>query len=349
MAGRGARRATILVADDVAANVALLGHALEAIYEVRIAHDGGSALQEARREPLPDLILLDVMMPGIGGLDACRALHEDPLTRHIPVVFVTALGEVADEEHGFEAGAVDYLTKPVHPALLRARVRTHLDIADQRRALESLVRERTAELAETQLEIVRRLGRAAEYRDNHTGMHVIRMSRMTELLGRAWGLDERETSLLLNASPMHDIGKIGVPDRVLLKPGILGAADWQLLRSHTTMGAAIIGEHRSALLREARIIALSHHEKWDGTGYPGGLAGEAVPLSGRLAALADVFDALTSERPYKRAWRVDEAVALIRAESGKHFEPRLIRVFDEVLPELLRCREQYPDDIVAGG
>jgi putative two-component system response regulator len=283
------------------------------------------------------------MMPEMDGYEVCQRLKADPRTRSIPVIFITAKDETEDETRGFALGCVDYITKPVSPPIVRARVKTHLALYDQERALEGLVRLRTAELHETRLEVIRRLGRAAEYRDNETGLHVIRMSHYTRLLALAAGLSEDEAELLLNAAPMHDVGKIGIPDSILLKKGPLCEDEWKVMRMHPYMGAQIIGEHDNELLRTARSIAYCHHEKWDGSGYPRRLAGEAIPLHGRLVAIADVFDALTTARPYKLAWPVNEAVEAVRRGAGHHFDPQLVPVFLDILPEILAIRERYAE------
>jgi putative two-component system response regulator len=207
-----------------------------------------------------------------------------------------------------------------------------------------MVEDRTAELLNTRLEIIRRLGRAAEYRDNETGMHIMRMSHMARLLALAHGLSEEKAEVLFQASPMHDVGKIGTPDHVLLKPDRLNEEEWALIKKHTTMGAAIIGEHPSDLMETARVVALHHHERWDGTGYPSGLKGEDIPIEARIVALADVFDALLSVRPYKQAWSIEETLQYIRESSGSHFDPRLVETFLRILPECLAVRETYRDD-----
>ncbi len=337
------RAATILVVDDIPENIDVLAGILRPEHRVRAATNGPSALELARKSP-PDLILLDIMMPGMDGFEFCRLLKSDPMTRPIPVIFVTAMGEVQDEAHGFEVGCVDYLTKPVSPPVVRQRVRTHLALYDRNRALESQVRERTAELDDTRLQVIHRLGRAAEYRDNETGMHVIRMSHYAYAIGRAHGLDPTEAELLLSAAPMHDVGKIGIPDDVLLKPGKFNERERECMRKHCEYGAAIIGDYPHPLFQASRVIALSHHERWNGTGYPHGLKAEAIPLMGRIVALADVFDALTTQRPYKAAWSVDEALDYITRERGQHFDPVLVDVFFEVLPEILGFKERYGED-----
>ncbi|PZP92445.1 MAG: two-component system response regulator [Variovorax paradoxus] len=324
------RRPRVLLVDDEPTNLQVLRGILQADYRLLYARDGATALKLAREEK-PDLLLLDVMMPGMSGHEVCRTLKADAITQSIPVVFVTALSDAGDEAQGFDAGAVDYIIKPVSPPVVRARVRTHLSLV------------RMDELKASRLEIVQRLGRAAEYKDNETGQHVLRMSHYAQALALALGFDPRDAEDLLHAAPMHDVGKIGIPDHILRKPGQLTPDEWAVMRSHATIGADIIGQHDSGVLHIAAKIALSHHEKWDGSGYPGGQAGEAIPLEARIVAIADVFDALTSVRPYKAAWSVEDAVALLEREAGKQFDPALVPVFVGILPQVLGIRERFSD------
>ncbi|MFQ6370841.1 HD-GYP domain-containing protein [Shewanella sp. YIC-542] len=335
-------QATILVVDDTPENIDILVGILGDDYKLRVAIDGPRALEVARRH-LPDLILLDVMMPGMNGYDVCRELKQDPLTSHVPIIFVTALSEDADETLGFQLGAVDYITKPVSAPIVQARVKNHLALYNQKRLLEHQVQERTRQLRETRLEIIRRLGRAAEYKDNETGLHVIRMSNYARMLAVKMGLPERFCDLLYNAAPMHDIGKIGIPDAVLRKPAKLDDNEWSMMKCHVEFGVEIIGEYPDPLMKLSRSIALTHHEKWDGSGYPHGLAGEQIPLEGRIVAIADVFDALTSIRPYKKAWSPEQAMAYIEAQSGRHFDPQLVTHFREILDQVIAIRDQYPE------
>jgi len=323
-------RPLILAVDDEASNLQLLRQILQDHYRLLFAKDGARALELARQEQ-PDLILLDVMMPGMSGYEVCAALKAHPATASVPVIFVTALTETADEVEGFEAGAVDYITKPVSPPVVRARVRTHLSLV------------RMEALRASRLEIVQRLGLAAEYKDNETGLHVIRMSHFSRILGIAAGLNDLEADDLLHAAPMHDVGKIGIPDRILQKPGPLDADEWKIMQSHVTIGAEIIGEHDSGMLALARSIALTHHEKYDGSGYPNGLAGDAIPLVGRIVAIADVFDALTSVRPYKKAWTEEEAVNFLREQKGRHFDPHLVDLFADQMPAIREVRLRWAE------
>ncbi|NGR08207.1 two-component system response regulator [bacterium SGD-2] len=323
-------RPTLLLVDDEPGNLQVLRHTLQDQYRLLFAKDGQAALDLVRSDR-PDLILLDVMMPGLSGYEVCRHLKRDPWTSAIPVVFVTALADVANEHTGLELGAVDYITKPFNPHIVRARVRTHLSLV------------RADELLETRLEVVQCLGRAAEFKDNETGRHVVRMSHYSQIVARALGYGEQAAQDLLHAAPMHDIGKIGIPDAVLLKPGKLTAEEWKIMRQHTVIGARILGDHPSGLLQLAASIALNHHEKWDGSGYPNGLAGEDIPHTARVVAVADVFDALTSVRPYKRAWSVSDAVELLREESGRHFDPEIVTAFLDCLPQILVVKERWAD------
>lgn len=324
------RRPQLLVVDDEPANLQVLRHILQEDYRLLFAKDGAKALELAAREK-PELILLDVMMPGMTGYQVCAQLKATPATSAIPVIFVTALADVEDEAQGFAVGGVDYITKPVSPAIVKARVRTHLSLV------------RVEELRETRLQIVQRLGLAAEYKDNETGLHVIRMSHYSRVLALAAGFSEAQAEELLNAAPMHDVGKIGIPDAVLRKPGKLDGEEWEVMKQHAQIGADIIGEHPSGLLRMAREIALNHHEKWDGSGYPRGIGGAEIPVEARIIAIADVFDALTSERPYKKAWPVEEAVQLLREQSGRHFDPELVELFLGQLPAILEIKERWAE------
>lgn len=335
-------QATILVVDDTPENIDVLAGILKADYKIRAARNGAMALKIANMVPQPDLILLDIMMPGIDGYEVCRQLKAALNTRQIPVIFVTAKISPADELEGLSLGAVDYITKPVSPPVVKQRVQTHLALYDQNRELDSKVKAQTKEIHATQLKIIQRLGRAAEYKDNETGMHVIRMSQYSHILALAMGMTEADADLLMSAAPMHDIGKIGIPDRVLQKPGKLDAEEWIIMQTHAAIGEQILGDSGSSeLLELARTVAISHHEKWDGSGYPNGLKGDQIPLAGRVVAIADVFDALTSERPYKKAWSIDDAVGLLEAEAGKHFDPNLVPLFIKALPQILEIKNNF--------
>lgn len=338
---------TMLVVDDAPENIDVLYAILAPLYNVKVATGGEKALNIIMSDHPPDLILLDVVMPGIDGYEVCRRIKADPERHNIPVMFVTSMEEQKDEEFGLALGAEDYITKPYNPAIVLARVKTHLALYDQTRELERRVELRTRELQNTRLQIIQRLGRAAEYRDNETGYHVLRMSHYSRLIADAAGMGKVTVETLFLAAPMHDIGKIGIPDYILLKPGKLNEEEWRIMQTHVTMGGDIIGEHIDPLLAMARVVALSHHEKWDGSGYPLGLKGEDIPLVGRIAALADVFDALSSARPYKKAWPIEQAVATVVQAGGSHFDPGLIAPFLAVLPDMLKIKERYVEDPAA--
>lgn len=324
-------RPKLLLVDDEPVNLQVLKQILQQDYRLLFARDGEKALSLAQNEQ-PHLILLDIMMPGITGLETCKLLKENSATQHIPVIFVTALAETRDETEGFKVGCVDYITKPVSPPIVLARVKAQLSLV----SIDSL--------RETRMQVIHRLGRAAEYKDNETGLHVIRMSHYAKEIALAVGINETDADELLNAAPMHDIGKIGIPDFILQKPGKLTPDEWEIMKTHTTIGAMIIGDDNSNLLKIARTIALCHHEKWDGSGYPNGLRGDAIPIEARIVALADVFDALTSVRPYKTAWTIEQASDYIKQESGKHFDPDLVNAFVIALPKMIAIREQWIDD-----
>ncbi|HIJ83606.1 MAG: two-component system response regulator [Magnetococcales bacterium] len=341
---------TILIVDDVPDNLYVLQRMLSSHYRVQIATNGRIAIKIALSPTQPDLILLDVMMPELDGYETCRLLKQQERTRDIPILFVTARSEAEDETRGFELGAADYLVKPVSPPVVLARVRTHLSMRDQRKLLADQVALRTAqlqvrnmELEETRMEVIRQLGRASEYRDNETGLHVVRMSRYVHLLALRSGLSEPEADQLMQAAPMHDLGKIGIPDHILLKPGKLTSEEFDIIKTHAEIGYEIIGPQKSDLLNMGRVIALTHHEKWNGTGYPKRIAGEVIPLAGRLVAIGDVFDALTSSRPYKKAWTLDDALGLLAKESGEHFDPRLAQIFSGLRDDLAKIMEKYQD------
>ena len=337
-------KATILIVDDAPENIDILRGLLKDDYKIKIAINGEKALKIARSVVKPDIILLDVMMPIIDGYEVCRQLKQDVATAGIPIIFVTAKGEVNDEALGFDLGAVDYITKPISPAVVKRRVQTHLSLHNEKQLLESLVRERTKELEESRKEIIATLGKAAEYKDNDTGLHVQRMSHYSKILGLAYGMSEEEAETLKSAAPMHDIGKIGIPDHVLLKKGKLNDEEWEQMKKHPSIGVEILGGQTCQLLNMARNIAISHHEKWDGSGYPSGLKGEEISIHGRISAITDVFDALTTERPYKKAWSVEEAIELLKEESSKHFDPKLVDLFIESLPEILKQKEKYKEE-----
>jgi putative two-component system response regulator len=347
------KAARILVVDDEQANLKLLGLMLrtEGYSSVELQADPREVVPRYR-DARPDLILLDINMPHLDGYQVMEALAAlaDPLLP--PIVVLTAQSGEDFLLRALQSGASDFLSKPFNRRELLARVNNtllaHLArrmLHDQKATLEALVARRTAELRRSRLDIVHRLGRASEYRDNETGQHIVRMSQASALLARRAGWTEADCELLLNAAPMHDVGKIGIPDAILLKPGPLTPDERTVMKTHTTIGASILDGSDSDLLEMAREIALAHHEKWDGSGYPGGLAGESIPEAARIVAIADVFDALTSDRPYKRAWSVADASAFLAEGAGTHFDPRLVALFLQLLPEMtdIRARHAGPD------
>ena len=321
---------TLLLVDDEPINLQVLRHTLQSDYRLLFAKDGETALEIIKNET-PDLILLDIMMPNISGHDVCRKLKADPLTKSIPIIFITALSDAENEQLGLELGAVDYISKPFSPPIVKSRVKTHLSLVQ------------VDELIDTRMHIVRSLGKAAGYKDNETGMHIVRMSHYAYRLAKELGFNKHARQELFNAAPMHDVGKIGIPDSILLKPGKLTPEEWEVMRQHTTIGAKIIGEHRSSMLRLAVKIASYHHEKWDGSGYPHGLKGEEIPLEARIISIVDVFDALTSVRPYKKAWTVEEASNFINESSGTHFDPVVVMAFNACLPDIVEIMEKWSD------
>ncbi len=339
----------ILIVDDEPTNVRLLLQMLasEGYDAVVGITDPREVLANVAQQGT-ELVLLDLNMPHLDGfqvMEQLRALEQPPT-----ILVLTAQTDPERRLRALRGGARDFLTKPFDMAELMARVKNLLEVhqyqiflGEQNRLLQGQVRESRQELHDTRMEIIQRLGRAAEFRDNETGLHIIRMSRYSQLLGRQAGMDEAEADLLLHASPMHDIGKIGIPDRVLLKPGKLDADEWTLMKTHARIGADLLDGHPAPLLRLARDIALTHHEKWDGSGYPAGLAGEDIPLVGRIVAVADVFDALTSSRPYKRAWPVEQAVAFMQEQRGRHFDADLVDRFVASLDAMLGIRDRYAE------
>ncbi len=341
---------TVLIVDDIPENLSVLGELLQPYYRVRAANSGRRALQIARSAPVPDIILLDVMMPDMDGYEVLAELRQDPQTRHIPIIFVTAMDGTDDEEHGLDCGAVDYIAKPIRPAIVLARVRTQLELKhardilrDQNSYLESEVARRMTENQVIQEVSIHALARLAETRDPETGNHLRRTQEYVRTLARALQdhprfrdyLDERTIAALAQSAPLHDIGKVGIPDHILHKPGKLTAEEWEIMKTHAELGAHAIAQAESDatapvdFLRIAKEIARHHHEKWDGSGYPGGLAGDDIPISARLMALADVFDALICARVYKPAFPLEEAYRIIVDGSGKHFDPDIVHAFEQ--------------------
>ena len=357
-------RPTLLAVDDTPANLTLLSQLLGPHYRVQIAVNGVRALELAQRRP-PDLVLLDVMMPELDGFEVCRRLKADPRTADVPVVFLTALSGAADETRGFEAGGADFVAKPFTPATLLARVRAQLELKAWRDALRDrnawLQRELDARLTEvdrlrdTTLFVMVAL---AEFRDTDTGNHINRTQDYVRVLaqwlathgGDAAELSPEHIDAMAKAAPLHDIGKVAIPDGVLLKPGPLTAEEWTVMRTHTTHGsellrraAARMGDRAGPLLLYGMQIARHHHEKWDGSGYPDGLAGTAIPLAARLMAVADVYDALISRRPYKEPMGHDAAIAWISEHAGSHFDPRIVEALRDVQPQMIEIASTWRD------
>jgi len=357
---------SILVVDDVPDNLTLMSNLLREDYKVRVANSGERALAIAGSRTPPDLILLDIMMPEMDGYEVCQRLKNDPATQHIPIIFLTAKAEVGDETHGLELGAVDYITKPISPPILLARVKTHLAmklvqdfLRDKNAFLEAEVKKRTQELEAIQDVTVHTLASLAETRDKETGNHIRRTQYYVKLLAEKLRKhprfspvldDDRTIERLFKSAPLHDIGKVGIPDHILLKPGKLDPEEFEVMKSHAILGRDAIMQAEQELgvtipfLQFAKEIAFSHQEKWDGSGYPQGLVGEAIPVSARLMALADVYDALISKRIYKSAIPTDKAVEIILEGKGKHFDPDVVEAFLELQDEFQEVAARFADE-----
>ncbi|MCP4600319.1 MAG: two-component system response regulator [Proteobacteria bacterium] len=340
----------VLIVDDVPENTDMLAAILSVDYRTKVAFNGEKTIEMAHSDDPPDLILLDVVMPGMDGLEVCRRLKRDDKTKNIPVIFVSGNEEKTDEANGFEAGGVDYITKPVSIPIVTARVKTHLAIHDQNKTLEDKVAERTAQLEEAfnrlktaSIDSILRLSKAAEYKDDDTGVHVVRMSKYAAAVASQLALDGDFVETLLWAAPMHDIGKIGIPDRVLLKPGKLNNEEWAIMQRHCEMGSNILEGSDSDIIQLAETVARTHHEKWDGSGYPQKLKGENIPIEGRITAIADVFDALTSRRPYKEPFSVEKSFEILKEGKAKHFDPAVVDAFFEVESEILSIKAQFKE------
>jgi putative two-component system response regulator len=357
-------RANILVVDDTPDNLAVMSSLLKGSYKVIVANHGERALKLARATPRPDLILLDIMMPGMSGYDVIRALKADPLTHNIPVIFLTAMSDTEDEQLGLDLGAADYITKPISPPIVLARIRTQLEnksmgdfLRDQNAYLESEVARRTRDLAALQDVTILAMASLAETRDSDTGNHIRRtqhyvraMARKLQLHPRfGYFLTDQTIDLLYKSAPLHDIGKVGIPDRILLKPGRFTPDEFEIMKTHTTLGRdAIVAAERQLgmevdFLLHAKDIAYYHQEKWDGSGYPEGLSGDAIPISARLMALADVYDALISRRVYKEGMPHEKAVTIIREGRGSHFDPDMVDAFLELEDEFRAIAARYAD------
>ena len=344
-------QANILIVDDEPANVKLLERILlrkgyQNVYATSDPRDVEGLCEKVEF----DAFLLDIRMPELDGFQVMELLGKYYVNDYLPVLVFTAQIDRETRLKALECGAKDFLTKPFDQVEALTRINNllevrlmHKQIKQQNIILESEVKKRTKELYDTRQQVIQRLGLAAEYRDNETGNHIIRMSKYSKLLALAYGLPEKQADLILNASPMHDIGKIGIPDNVLLKPGKLNADEWKTMQSHVVIGGDLLAGDDSELMVIARQIALHHHEKWDGNGYPEGLKGEGISIEGRICAIADVFDALLSERPYKKPWTVEKALELIESEAGKQFDPDLAPLMRQILPEVQVIMKKYTD------
>lgn len=357
------RKQRILVVDDEVLNCTLIEALLASFgHDSVLARDGQEALEKLGEDI--DLVLLDAMMPVMDGFEAARRIRRHAACGDVPIIMVTALSDKADRLRAVEAGANDFISKPVDSTELLVRTQAQLEIKQARDVLkrhqaqlEETVQRRTADLRRaletihvTQqkthaayIDTLHRLALAAEYKDEHTAAHLHRVSRYCALLARALKLPDEEVEIIRYTSPMHDVGKIGIPDAILGKPGKLTELEWQIMKQHTTIGARILGGSASALLQASEQIALSHHEKWDGSGYPNGLAGEAIPLHGRICAVADAFDAMTSKRPYKEALPNMAAYEMLRSGRGAQFDPRIVDLFFEHLGEVVAAQARYKD------
>ncbi|OGB15685.1 MAG: two-component system response regulator [Burkholderiales bacterium RIFCSPHIGHO2_12_FULL_65_48] len=357
-------KCTVLVVDDTPENLTLMSSLLRSDYKVKLANSGERALEIAAGESKPDLILLDIMMPDIDGYEVLRRLQFNPETEDIPVIFLTAMSASDDETVGLELGAVDYITKPINPAITLARVRNHLQVkrardilANHNHYLEQEVARRTREVAELQDVTIRAMASLAETRDNETGNHIQRTQYYVKALALQLKdhprfkeeLTDDAIDMIFKSAPLHDIGKVGIPDRILLKPGKLTPEEFEVMKTHTTLGLEAIlsaeseTSHSNPFFRYAKEIAHSHQEKWDGSGYPQGLMGNTIPLSARLMAVADVYDALISERVYKRAFSHEEAVQIIQDGRGSHFDPDLVDTFMELSEEFRQIALRFAD------
>lgn len=360
----GAHKHKILVVDDTVDNLTLMAGLLKDRYRVSLANNGEKALRFAHDEEPPDLILLDIMMPGMSGTDVCKALKNDPTTRGIPVIFLTALSATEDEQRGLELGAVDFITKPVNPPIVLARVETQLKLKlaadflrDKNGFLEAEVARRTAELEAIQDVTILALASMAETRDNETGNHIRRTQNYVKLLGEhlrthprfASVLTDSYISTLFKSAPLHDIGKVGIPDRILLKPGKFEPDEFEIMKTHCKLGRDAIQQAEDRLgmkvefLTVAKEIAYGHQEKWDGSGYPEGKSGDDIPLSARLMAVADVYDALISRRVYKDGMPHEEAVQIMKDGRGSHFDPDILDAFVEIASQFNEIAARYED------
>jgi putative two-component system response regulator len=318
----------VLVVDDEPCNLDLLGEVLKEDYILSFARNGEEALALAANIR-PALVLLDICMPGMDGYEVCRRLKSDAATAKIPVIFITAINNIQSEQAGFEAGCVDFLSKPISPPIVLARVRTHLSLV------------RAADLENSYRDAVYMLGQAGHYNDTDTGVHIWRMGAYSRIIAEQAGWNKDWAALLELAAPLHDTGKIGIPDAILKKPSALNAEEWAIMKTHTVIGHHILMKSQAPVFQLAAEIALHHHEKWDGSGYPDGLVGTAIPESARIIAIADVFDALSMKRPYKDAWELPLILDSMRKASGQHFDPTLMQAFEAGLPQILTIKAEW--------
>lgn len=341
----------ILIVDDQIVNVKLLEKILKraGFENIFSTTDSRQAVNLYLQHNI-DALLLDIRMPHLDGFEVMEKLQSVVKNDYLPILVLTAELTSETRNKSLSNGAKDFITKPFDRTEVLQRIKNiievrllHKQITEQNKILDEKVKKRTQELEDSQLEIIQRLGLAAEYKDNETGNHVLRMSKFSQLLGKTIGFSDKDAEILLHATSMHDIGKIGIPDNIFLKPGKLDAEEWEIMKTHVTIGAEVLANGKSAILKLAHVVILTHHEKWDGSGYPNGLIAEGIPIPGRICAISDVFDALTSTRPYKKPWSIEDAMALIKEESGKHFDPHLVTIFELILPEILSIRARYMD------
>lgn len=343
--------ARILIVDDQELNTRLISSILakQGYANIRATTDSTEAYA-MYCEYRPDVLILDLNMPDVDGFDVMQQLSSLRDESYLPILVVSTESDKEKRFNALKSGAKDFISKPFDRFELLLRVRNIIEvrllnneIRDQNKILEIKVKERTTELYETQLDVIQRLSRAVEYRDLETGMHIVRMSNYSVALAKASDFSKKQCDLILMASPLHDIGKIGIPDRILQKSGKLTAEEWEIMKSHTTIGGELLSGESSEFIKLGREIALTHHEKWDGTGYPNQLKGDNIPMVGRICGLSDVFDALTTVRPYKDAWTVEAALETIENGSGSHFDPALVKKFISILPEILQIKNTYHD------
>jgi putative two-component system response regulator len=321
---------TILIVDDEPGNLAIMRNILDNDYHLVFARDGKGALAAVLKHQ-PAMVLLDIGLPDIDGYDLCRQIKKIDTTHNIQIIFVTGYTDIAHETAGFEAGSVDYISKPVSPSVVRARVRAHLSLV------------RATALEQSHHDAISMLAHAGHYNDTDTGAHIWRMAAYAGALAKAYGWDADSRSQLELAAPMHDTGKLGVPQALLRKPGPLDAEEWVIMKAHTRIGYDILCKSEAPLFKLAAEIALRHHEKWDGSGYPDGWAAKNIPESARIVAVADVFDALSMQRPYKEPWPFEKVAAYIQAQAGTHFDPELVETFSDILPQLRDIQRHWEE------